>query len=351
MDCMAERDILLHQPFESFDPVVKFLREAVEDPKVLAIKQTIYRTGTESVLMELLIEAARRGKEVLAVVELKARFDEEANINWAERLERVGVQVVYGIVGLKTHAKLLLATRKEGRHMVRYAHLSTGNYNSKTARLYTDLGFLTTDPEITADADAVFRHLASLNPLDRTKRLLVAPFDLQSTLVELMQKVAGAARAGRPARIVAKFNALTDPVLIGALLEAGQAGAEIDLIVRGACMLPPGVPGHSEKIRVRSVVGRFLEHTRVLYFRWGESERDEALYLSSADWMTRNMLRRIEIAWPVRDPALRQRVIDECLVPYLHDGRDAWVLESDGRYRRAGEDGLSAQQALVARHG
>ena len=351
MDCMAERDILLHQPFESFDPVVQFLREAVEDPKVLAIKQTIYRTGTESVLMELLIEAARRGKEVLAVVELKARFDEEANINWAERLERVGVQVVYGIVGLKTHAKLLLATRKEGRHMVRYAHLSTGNYNSKTARLYTDLGFLTTDPEITADADAVFRHLASLNPLDRTKRLLVAPFDLQSTLVELMQKVAGAARAGRPARIVAKFNALTDPVLIGALLEAGQAGAEIDLIVRGACMLPPGVPGHSEKIRVRSVVGRFLEHTRVLYFRWGESERDEALYLSSADWMTRNMLRRIEIAWPVRDPALRQRVIDECLVPYLHDGRDAWVLESDGRYRRAGEDGLSAQQALVARHG
>ena len=351
MDCMAERDILLHQPFESFDPVVKFLREAVEDPKVLAIKQTIYRTGTESVLMELLIEAARRGKEVLAVVELKARFDEEANINWAERLERVGVQVVYGIVGLKTHAKLLLATRKEGRHMVRYAHLSTGNYNSKTARLYTDLGFLTTDPEITADADAVFRHLASLNPLDRTKRLLVAPFDLQSTLVELMQKVAGAARAGRPARIVAKFNALTDPVLIGALLEAGQAGAEIDLIVRGACMLPPGVPGLSERIRVRSVVGRFLEHTRVLYFRWGESERDEALYLSSADWMTRNMLRRIEIAWPVRDAALRQRVIDECLVPYLHDGRDAWVLESDGRYRRAGEDGLSAQQALVARHG
>ena len=351
MDCMAERDILLHQPFESFDPVVQFLREAVEDPKVLAIKQTIYRTGTESVLMELLIEAARRGKEVLAVVELKARFDEEANINWAERLERVGVQVVYGIVGLKTHAKLLLATRKEGRHMVRYAHLSTGNYNSKTARLYTDLGFLTTDPEITADADAVFRHLASLNPLDRTKRLLVAPFDLQSTLVELMQKVAGAARAGRPARIVAKFNALTDPVLIGALLEAGQAGAEIDLIVRGACMLPPGVPGHSEKIRVRSVVGRFLEHTRVLYFRWGESERDEALYLSSADWMTRNMLRRIEIAWPVRDAALRQRVIDECLVPYLHDGRDAWVLESDGRYRRAGEDGLSAQQALVVRHG
>ena len=351
MDCMAERDILLHQPFESFDPVVKFLREAVEDPKVLAIKQTIYRTGTESVLMELLIEAARRGKEVLAVVELKALFDEEANINWAERLERVGVQVVYGIVGLKTHAKLLLATRKEGRHMVRYAHLSTGNYNSKTARLYTDLGFLTTDPEITADADAVFRHLASLNPLDRTKRLLVAPFDLQSTLVELMQKVAGAARAGRPARIVAKFNALTDPVLIGALLEAGQAGAEIDLIVRGACMLPPGVPGLSERIRVRSVVGRFLEHTRVLYFRWGESERDEALYLSSADWMTRNMLRRIEIAWPVRDAALRQRVIDECLVPYLHDGRDAWVLESDGRYRRAGEDGLSAQQALVARHG
>ena len=350
MDSMAERDILIHQPFQSFDPVVQFLREAVDDPKVLAIRQTIYRTGTESVLMELLIEAARRGKEVLAVVELKARFDEEANINWAERLEAVGAQVVYGVVGLKTHAKLLLVTRKEGRHLVRYAHLSTGNYNPKTARLYTDVGFLTTDPELTADADAVFLHLASLNPLQPPKRLLVAPMNLQSTLIAQLQRVAQAARDGRPARFVGKFNALTDPALIDALVAAGQAGADIDLIVRGACMLPPGRPGQTERIRVRSVVGRFLEHTRVLYFRWGESERDEVLYLSSADWMSRNMLRRIEIAWPVRDPALRQRVIDECLVPYLHDGRDAWQLDTHGHWQRVGDQGVSAQQALLQRH-
>jgi polyphosphate kinase len=350
MECMAERDILTHQPFESFDPVVQFLREAVEDPQVLAIKQTIYRTGSESVLMDLLIEAARRGKEVLAVVELKARFDEEANINWADRLEAVGVQVVYGIVGLKTHAKLLLVTRKEGRRLVRYGHLSTGNYNAKTARLYTDVGFLTTDPEITADADAVFLHLASLNTLRPTKQLLVAPFTLQSTMVALTERVAAAARAGQPARIVCKFNALTDPVLIHALIAAGQAGAEIDLVVRGACMLPPGLPGQTERIRVRSVVGRFLEHTRVLYFRWGPQERDEALYFSSADWMSRNMLRRIEIAWPIRDAGLRQRVIDECLVPYLRDERDAWTLDSTGRYHRVGETGVSAQQALAQRY-
>jgi len=350
MECMAERDILTHQPFESFDPVVQFLREAVEDPQVLAIKQTIYRTGSESVLMDLLIEAARRGKEVLAVVELKARFDEEANINWADRLEAVGVQVVYGIVGLKTHAKLLLVTRKEGRRLVRYGHLSTGNYNAKTARLYTDVGFLTTDPEITADADAVFLHLASLNTLRPTRQLLVAPFTLQSTMVALTARVAEAARAGQPARIVCKFNALTDPVLIHALIAAGQAGAEIDLIVRGACMLPPGLPGQTERIRVRSVVGRFLEHTRVLYFRWGAHETDEALYFSSADWMSRNMLRRIEIAWPIRDAGLRQRVIDECLVPYLRDERDAWTLDRTGRYQRVGETGVSAQQALAQRY-
>jgi polyphosphate kinase len=350
MDCMAERDILTHQPFQSFDPVVQFLREAVEDPQVLAIKQTIYRTGSESVLMDLLIEAARRGKEVLAVVELKARFDEEANINWADQLEAVGVQVVYGIVGLKTHAKLLLVTRKEGRRLVRYGHLSTGNYNSKTARLYTDVGFLTTDPEITADADAVFQHLASLNMLRPTKRLLVAPFTLQSTMVVLIERVADAARQGRPARIVCKFNALTDPVLIKALIAAGQAGAEIDLIVRGACALPPGLPDRTERIRVRSVVGRFLEHTRVVYFRWGEAESDEALYFSSADWMTRNMLRRIEVAWPIRDAVLRQRVIDECLVPYLRDERDAWTLDGAGQYQRVSDRGVSGQQALVQRY-
>ena len=344
-------DVLLHHPFESFEPVVQFLREAVHDPEVLAIKQTIYRTGAQSVLMDLLIEAARRGKEVLAVVELKARFDEEANINWAERLEAVGAQVVYGVVGLKTHAKLLLVTRREGARLRRYAHLSTGNYNPKTARLYTDLGTLTADPGLTADADAVFLQLASQTAGKAPRHLVTAPFQLHKRMLRHIRQVADAAQAGQPARIVAKLNALTDPGLIHALIEAGRAGASIDLVVRGACMLPPGVPGFTENIRVRSIVGRFLEHSRILYFRWGSGEADEVLYLSSADWMSRNMFRRVEIAWPVRDAGLRQRVIDEALVPYLHDEADAWVLEGSGRYQRVAEGGRSAQQALMQRFG
>ncbi len=353
---LRESDVLLHHPFESFDPVVEFLREAVSDPEVLAIKQTIYRTGRESVLMDLLLEAARRGKEVLVVVELKARFDEEANINWAERLEAVGVQVVYGIVGLKTHAKLLLVTRREagrsGPRLRRYAHLSTGNYNPRTAKLYTDIGYLTADPGLTADADAVFQQLASQARVHAPRHLVTAPFVLHRRMLRHLEQVAEAARAGRPARVVAKLNALTDPALIHALVAAARAGARIDLVVRGACMLPPDVPGHTDNIRVRSVVGRFLEHSRILYFRWGEGDDDEVLYLSSADWMSRNMFRRIEIAWPVRDRALRQRVIDEALVPYLHDRREAWELRADGSYQRAGGDageGVSAQQALMAR--
>ncbi len=348
---LRQGDVLLHHPFESFEPVVQFLREAVDDPEVLAIKQTIYRTGSESPLMEALIEAARRGKEVMVVVELKARFDEEANINWADRLEAVGAQVVYGIVGLKTHAKLLLVTRREGGAMRRYAHLSTGNYNPKTARLYTDVGYLTADAELTADADAVFQQLASLGKMRPLRALLQAPFTLHRRMSQLIERVAESARAGRPARIVVKVNALTDTALIEKLMRCAQAGASIDLIVRGACMLPPGVPGVTERIRVRSVVGRFLEHSRVFYFRWGEAEADEALYLSSADWMGRNMFRRIEVAWPLREPALRQRVIDECLVPYLHDQQDAWRLLPDGRYERDGSDGPSAQQALLRRYG
>ncbi len=350
LERLRQGDVLLHHPFESFDPVVQFLREAVYDPDVLAIKQTIYRTGTQSVLMDLLIEAARRGKEVLAVVELKARFDEEANINWAERLEAVGAQVVYGIVGLKTHGKLLLVTRREGAKLRRYAHLSTGNYNPRTARLYTDMGMLTADAGLTADADAVFLQLASQTRVKAPHHLLTAPFVLHKRMVRHLDQVAQAARAGQPARVVVKINALTDPGLIQALVAAGQAGARIDLIVRGACMLPPGVPGLTHNIRVRSVVGRFLEHTRIIYFRWGEGEDDEVVYLSSADWMGRNMFRRIEVAWPVRDPALRQRVIDEGLVPYLHDRCDAWVLDGDGRYKRVADNGLSAQQALMQRY-
>ncbi len=343
-------DVLMHHPFQSFDPVVQFLREAVEDPDVLAIKQTIYRTGSESPLMDLLIEAARRGKEVMAVVELKARFDEEANINWAERLEAVGAQVVYGIVGLKTHAKLLLVTRREGTRLRRYTHLSTGNYNPKTARLYTDVGYLTADPEMTSDADAVFQQLASLGKTRPMKQLLQAPFTLHKQMLRHVEQVAQAAREGKPARIVAKINALTDVPLIDALVAAGQAGADIDLIVRGACMLPPGIPGQTDRIRVRSVVGRLLEHSRVLYFRWGATDDEEALFLSSADWMSRNMFRRIEVAWPVRDAKMRQRVIDECLVPYLHDRQDAWELRADGEYERVGLDGPSAQRALMERY-
>ena len=342
-------DVLLHHPFESFEPVVRFLREAVEDPDVLAIKQTIYRTGAQSVLMDLLIEAAHRGKEVMCVVELTARFDEEANINWADRLEAVGAQVVYGIVGLKTHAKMLLITRRESGQLKRYLHLSSGNYNPRTARLYTDMGYLTADPDMAAEADAVFQQLASQARVKPPQHLLTAPFVLHKRMLRHLAQVADAARAGKPARIVIKVNALTDPALIGALAQASSAGAHVDLIVRGACMLPPGVPGYSEHIRVRSVVGRFLEHSRVLYFRWGDSDVDEVLYLSSADWMSRNMFGRIELAWPVQDARLRQRIIDEGLVPYLHDQRDAWTLDAEGRYARVSEQGVSAQQALMQR--
>ena len=349
-DRLREGDVLLHQPFESFEPVVQFLREAVYDPDVLAIKQTIYRTGAQSPLMDLLIEGARRGKEVMVVVELKARFDEEANINWAERLEAVGVQVVYGIVGLKTHAKLLLITRREGGKMRRYAHMSTGNYNPKTARLYTDLGYFTAESDLTLDADAVFQQLASLGRTKPLRALLQAPFTLHKQMLAHIAKVAAAALVGAPARIVVKANALTDPALIHALVHAAQAGADVDLIVRGACMLPPGIAGVTDRIRVRSVVGRFLEHSRVAYFRFGSEDADEALFLSSADWMSRNMFGRIEVAWPVRDVHLRQRVIDECLVPYLHDRQDAWMLLSDGQYERIGSVGPSAQQALMQRY-
>ncbi len=353
IDHLRQQDCLLHHPFQSFDAVVQFLREAVEDPDVLAIKQTIYRTGSESVLMELLLEAVRRGKEVLAVVELKARFDEEANINWAERLEALGAQVVYGIVGLKTHAKMMLVTRREGGRLRRYAHLSTGNYNPKTSKLYTDVGMLTSNADLTGDVDRLFQQLASLSTLQRCRQLLLAPYSLQQQCLDFIHRVRDAARAGADGRIVIKCNAMTDVPLIEALVEAGQAGARIDLIVRGACVLPPGVPGVTDRIRVRSVVGRMLEHTRVMYFRWGDEPDDEVLYLSSADFMNRNMTRRIEAAWPVRDPALRQRVIDECLVPYLLDTSDAWQQRPDGRYERVGDAGitpLSAQQALMGRY-
>ena len=342
-------DVVIHQPFENFDGVLAFLREAVMDPNVLAIKQTIYRAGSDTTLMDLLREAVRRGKEVTAVVELKARFDEEANINWAEQLESIGAQVVYGIVGLKTHAKMLLVTRREGRVLRRYGHLSTGNYNRRTAALYTDISYLTADADITADMDQLFGHLASQSRLPKMKSLLVAPFNLHAQMQARIEAVGEAAARGATGRIVIKMNSLTDQPLMEALLTAGQKGAKIDLIVRGACMLPAGVAGLSDNIRVRSVIGRFLEHSRVFYFC---ADQDESLYLSSADWMSRNMTRRIELAWPVTDPLLRQRIIDECLIAYLHDGRDAWDLAADGQYHRVGltEPGPGAQQALMQRY-
>ena len=351
---LQQGDVLIHQPYESFDAVLAFLREAVNDPDVLAIKQTIYRTGGQSELIELLREAVRRGKEVTAVVELKARFDEEANINDAERLESVGAQVVYGVVGLKTHAKMLLVTRREGGTLRRYAHVSTGNYNAGTARLYTDLSYLTADKVLTADLEHIFLHLASQNRLPRLQRVLIAPFHLHKAMLERVERAGAAAQAGREARIVLKMNALTDEPLARALAQAARLGAKVDLIVRGACILPAREPGQGVHLRVRSVIGRLLEHSRVFYFR---IHGEEELWLSSADWMNRNMLRRVELAWPVNDPVLRQRVLDECLSAYLHDSSDAWLLQADGNYLRADDAldpqaaRLSAQSALMARYG
>jgi polyphosphate kinase len=344
-------DIVIHQPFESFDGVLDFLREAVHDPQVLAIKQTIYRTGPDSALMDLLREAVRRGKEVTVVVELKARFDEEANINWAEMLESIGAQVVYGVVGLKTHAKMMLITRREGRSLKRYGHLSTGNYNPRTAKLYTDISQITADAALTTDMEHVFVHLASQSKLPPLKKIWLAPFYLQRNLLAKMEALAKSAAQGNACRMVIKMNALTDEALIEGLIRAGRQGVHIDLIVRGACMLPAQVPGHTDNIRVRSVIGRFLEHSRIFYFQDGEFED---MYLSSADWMNRNMVRRVELAWPVTDAAQRQRLKDECLTVYLQDQVDAWDLGADGVYTRAKpaarKKALGAQSVLMERY-
>ncbi len=353
---IRQRDVLLHHPFQSFDPVVEFIRRAADDPDVVAIKQTVYRTGVNSVLMEALIEAARRGKEVTVVVELLARFDEEANINWAEKLEQVGAQVVYGVFGLKTHAKLALLVRRErdakGRVRLQpYAHLGTGNYHPRTARLYTDFGLLTADRRMCADVNEVFLHITSLAKAKKLKRLLLAPFTMHDRLLFAIRREARHAREGKPARIIAKMNALIEEAVIRALYIASQAGVAIDLIVRGACALRPGIEGFSENIRVRSVIGRFLEHTRIWYF--ANDGGDEEVWLASADWMGRNLFRRIEIAFPVLDPELKTRIIAEGLKPYLADNRDAWLLAADGTYARPKVTRRSlpraAQQELVDR--
>jgi polyphosphate kinase len=355
LTAIREQDILLHHPYQSFEPVVEFIRRAADDPNVVAIKQTVYRTGVNSVLMEALIEAATRGKEVTVVVELMARFDEEANINWAERLERAGAQVVYGVFGLKTHAKLALLIRRESdrkgqSRLVPYAHLGTGNYHPRTTRLYSDFGLLTADPDICADVNEVFLHITSLARAARMKRLLLAPFTMHRRVLEMIRRETRIAKEGRPAQIVAKMNALVEEGVVRALYAASEAGVKVDLIVRGACALRPGVPGLSENIRVRSILGRFLEHHRVWYFA---NDGDPDVWLSSADWMGRNMFRRVEVAFPVRDPVLRKRVLDEGLRTYLADNVDAWELHSDGSWtkvsRRRGTRARAAQDTLLAR--
>ncbi|MBU1263117.1 MAG: polyphosphate kinase 1 [Gammaproteobacteria bacterium] len=341
-------DILLHHPFESFQPVTDFIEQAAADPNVVAMRQTVYRTGTDSKLMQALIRAALSGKEVTVVVELMARFDEEANINWAAKLEEVGAHVIYGVVGHKTHAKLALVIRREEGALRRYAHLGTGNYHARTARLYTDFGLLTADETITADVGSLFTQITGLGKAGKLKRLSQAPFTLHSEVIAAINREAVHAAAGKPAAIVAKMNALLEPQVIAALYAASQAGVKIDLIVRGVCALRPGIAGLSEHIHVRSIVGRFLEHTRIFYFKNGG---DEQVYLSSADWMDRNFFRRIETGFPVLNPKLKKRVINEGLKPYLRDNVQAWEMQADGSYRRRKPHRAkpySAQDVLLA---
>jgi polyphosphate kinase len=330
-EAMRRRDIVLHHPFESFGPVVNFIEQAVHDPDVVAIKMTIYRTGPESALMETLVAAARAGKVVTVVVELLARFDEEANITWASRLEEAGAHVVYGVVGHKTHAKMAMVVRREESKLRRYVHLSTGNYHPRTTRLYTDMGLFTCNEEICAEVNDVFMQLTGLGRASKLKHLWQSPFTMHQRMLAAIARETAHARAQKRARIIAKMNALLEPDVIRALYEASQAGVKIDLIVRGVCALRPGVPGLSENIRVRSVIGRFLEHTRIFHFH--NNGADE-VFLSSADWMDRNFFRRIEVCFPVIDKRLKKRVIEEGLQPYLDDNTEAWEMDADGRYKR-----------------
>jgi len=344
---IRKNDILLHHPYQSFQPVIHFIQQAAADPDVVAIKQTVYRTGTDSVVMEALIAAASRGKEVTVVVELLARFDEEANINWASRLEEVGAHVVYGIVGHKTHTKMAMIVRREGDKLRRYVHLGTGNYHPSTARLYTDFGLFTCNEEICADVNEVFIQLTGLGKAGKLKHLWQSPFSFHSQVLKAINNEMQIAKAGKPARIIAKMNALLEPQIIRALYAASAAGVKIDLIVRGVCALRPGIAGLSENIRVRSVIGRFLEHSRIFYFRNGGTHD---IYLSSADWMDRNFFRRIEICFPVLDVRLKKRVLAEGLNSYLKDNSQSWEMDADGHYHlrvaRSGEK-LCAQETLL----
>ena len=344
---MRRGDLLLHHPFESFAPVVEMLRQAAQDTDVLAIKQTLYRTGPDSAVVNHLVTAARAGKEVTVVIELRARFDEEANIQLANRLQEAGAHVVYGVVGHKTHAKMMLVVRREGRRLRHYTHLGTGNYHSRTARLYTDYGLLTANAAIGEDVHRVFMQLTSLGKVSELTHLLESPFSLHQGMLDRIAREQAHAEAGRPARLVAKVNSLVEPRVIRALYSASRAGVRIELIVRGMCSLRPGLPGVSDNIQVRSIVGRFLEHTRVFLF---ENNGEPEVFCASADWMERNFFRRVETGFPLLEKSLRDRVIHD-LETYLQDNTQAWVLGTDGEYTRLQPEGdqtpLSAQQTLL----
>lgn len=348
-DQIRRGDVLLHHPYHSFTPVMELLRQAADDPNVLAIKMTVYRMGAQSPLAEALIGAARAGKEVTAVVELRARFDEATNIDLATRLQEAGAKVAYGIVGFKAHAKMLLVVRREGPTMRRYAHLGTGNYHTGTARAYTDFSLMTCDDRIGEDVHRLFQQMTGLGRVVQLSKLLQSPFTIHTRVLELIDQEAAEARAGRPARIVAKLNSLSEPRVIEALYRASQAGVQIDLIVRGVCCLRPGVPGLSDRIRVRSIIGRFLEHSRIYYFL---AAGKEVTFLASADWMQRNFFKRVEIAFPLEDPVVRQQVLEDGLWIYLQDNVGAWELLPDGTSRKtqAGDNPpRCAQDVLMGR--
>jgi polyphosphate kinase len=348
-ECLGEKDVLLHHPYESFMPVLDFLRQAAADPRVLAIKQTLYRTGPESPIVEALLAAAHAGKEVTVVIELRARFDEADNIALANRLQEAGAHVVYGIVGYKTHAKMILVIRREGRQLKRYVHLGTGNYHPRTSRIYTDYSLFSADADVGEDVNRIFLQLTSLGKLHKLSKLKQSPFTLHTDLVEMIDRERKHAQAGKPARIIAKLNALTEPGVIQALYRAAMAGVKIDLIIRGVCCLRPGIPGVSDNIKVRSVLGRFLEHTRVYCFH-NNGKRE--VYCASADWMERNFFRRVEVCFPITQKKLRDRLLID-LKRYLKDNTGAWQLSTDGRYRRHSHKGKkqhNAQLELLAQY-
>lgn len=346
---VRDRDVFVHHPYESFSSVVEFLRQAAEDPDVLAIKQTLYRAGSESPVIRALINASEKGKQVTAVVELLARFDEQSNVNWARQLERAGVHVVYGFVELKTHCKVTLVVRREGHELRRYVHLGTGNYNAATARLYTDFGLFTAAPEFGEDATALFNLLTGYSQGHVWQRLVISPYDLHRRVLELIGGEEAKARRGEPARVMAKINALVDPDVIKALYRASQAGVKIDLMVRGSCCLKPGIPGVSDNIRVTSILDRFLEHSRVYVFGDGI---DAAIFVASADWMPRNFRRRVEVMFPILDIRVKQRILGRILPILLEDNVKARVMLPDGKYRRveraADSPKLRAQLLLIA---